>query len=143
MLYIGAQNDIAKYDIANTQAEYSQATDQLRVDAAVDSVSPTSIADIGKAISRFTRIALESSGRAAQMAQRANESLVRAYAAAYEAAGKAGAAVASGKLSGFRASASLTASGSLTANRAKAEAYSSSGSTRYSETDTASQSITV
>lgn len=138
-----AINDIAKYDIASVSTAYSQETDQVRVDASVDSVEPSAVADMGRAISRFTRIALESSGRAASMAQKANESLVRAYAQAYEAAGKAGAAVASGKLSGFRASASLTASGSLNSTRAKAQSYSSSGSTNYSERDTASQSITV
>ena len=138
-----ATNDIAKYSIASTQAEYSQSTDQLRVDAVVDSVQPSAVADMGRAISRFTRIALESSGRAASMAQRANESLVRAYAAAYDAAGRAGAAVASGKLSGFRASASLTAAGSIDASRGKSEAYTSSGATNYSERDTANQSITV
>ncbi len=139
----GAVNDVAKYSIAGTQSEYTQGAAQMRVNAAVDSVEPASISDVGRAVSRFTRIALESSGRAASMAQRANDSLVRAYAAAYETAGRAGAAVASGKLSGFRASAALTASGNIGASRTKAEAYAASGSTQYSERDTASETITV
>jgi hypothetical protein len=139
----GAVNDVARYEIASTKSDYSQEVTQMSVDAAVDSVEASSIASIGQAISRFTRIALESSGRAASLAQRANESLARAYAAAYEAAGKAGAAVAAGQMSGFRASASMTAAGSIDASRTSAESYSSSGNIRYSESDTASQTISV
>ena len=139
----GAVNDVARYSIASTKSNYSQEVSQMSVDAAVDSVAPAAIADIGRAVSRFTRIALESSGRAASLAQRANESLARAYAAAYEAAGKAGAAVAAGELSGFRASASLTAGGSIAASRGTADTYTSSGSTNYSERDTANETISV
>jgi len=138
-----ATNSLAKYDVATKLAEFSEQVAALRSDTSKDSVRPQASADVGDAIARFTRTALDSAGRAATAAQSANESLSRAYARAYEAAGRAGASVASGKLSGFRASASINAAGALDARQGFSSRDAYSGSLSYSESDTASESISA
>jgi hypothetical protein len=140
---VDATNDLAGYDIAKTLAAYTADSVAARSQALVDGVLPDAVAAKARAISQFATTAMESAGRAATMAQSANETLDRAYARAYEAAGRAGAAVQSGKLSGFRASAALSAAGDLSARTSSTDAGSLSGSLNYSETDTASESISA
>jgi hypothetical protein len=53
----------------------------------------------------------------------------------YTAAGRAGASVASGKLSAFRASASLSAGEGLSASNTYSVGYSGSGSNSFGESD--------
>jgi hypothetical protein len=90
-------------------------------------------ADYAGIVTRYVAAAQEAVGRAAQLSQTANIQLAKAYADVYSAAGSAGAAVASGKLSGFRASASLSASDSLDANDSYTAAVSDSGGVSYNE----------
>jgi hypothetical protein len=90
---------------------------------------------------RFADTALDSAFRAATITQSANESLARAYASVYEAAGKAGAAVSSGKLSGFRASASLSATGSVGAGWNRGYSHTSSSAISHSESDNKSSTL--
>jgi len=98
---------------------------------------------LARSISTYVNSASEAVGRAAVLTQTANTTLARAYEQVYQAAGKAGAAVASGKLSGFRASATMAAKENLAASRAYGVAYSGHGTNSYSETDNYSSSIGV
>lgn len=138
-----ANNAVASYDIAGGLGSFISQSALLRADTAQDSVEPKAVAAIGDAISRFTKTAIMSAATAASMAQAANDSLARAYARAYEASGRAGAAVASGKLSGFRASAAISAVGNLQASKTRASRESYSGSLNYAESDSAVQSIST
>jgi len=138
-----AKNAAASYDIAGELGAFIESTALLRADTARDAVEPKAVSAIGDAISRFTKTAILSSATAAGLAQSANESLAKAYARAYEASGRAGAAVASGKLSGFRASAAISAVGNLQATKSKASRESYSGSLNYAESDTAIESISA
>lgn len=89
----------------------------------------------GVMIARYVEQAQSAVGRSAQLSQTANEELSRAYQTVYEAAGRAGAAVATGKLSRFRASASLRASERLSGDNSYSTRYSGSGENSYSERD--------
>ena len=89
--------------------------------------------DYASIVTRYVAAVQDSVNRAAQLSQTANIQLAKAYADVYAAAGSAGAAVASGQLSGFRASASLSAGDSLDASNSYTVARSYSGANRYSE----------
>lgn len=138
-----AQNDIASLGIAKVIEAFSISSAEARIEALHSGIHPHAVASIGQAVSRFTNTALDSAGRAASLAQSANEALAKAYAAAYEVAGKAGAMVQSGRLSSFRASATLSASANLDATESTSETYSSSGSLDYSDSDIATESIST
>jgi len=108
---------------------------------AVEGAGLAALGAKGTAISEYVDRAQRAAGRAATLSQTANEQLARAYASVYDAAGRAGSAIASGQLSSFRASASLTASEALQAADSYGVSISSQGSNSYSESDTASRSI--
>jgi hypothetical protein len=97
----------------------------------------------GSAAARFYVAALESLSRAAQLSQQGARELAEAYASAAEAAGRAGAAVESGRLSGFRASASLAASGTLTATHTSSVGSNQTYSESVSEGDTQTDKVKV
>ena len=98
---------------------------------------------LSRSITAYVGAASEAVGRAATLTQTANTTLARAYEQVYQAAGKAGAAVASGKLSGFRASATMAARETLGASRSYGVAYSGTGKNSYSESDNYNSSIGV
>lgn len=91
--------------------------------------------DVASTISRYVQVAQESIGRAANLSQAANVQLAQAYRTVYEAAGRAGASVASGKLSGFRASATMAAGENLSASNSYGVSVEYNGQNRYSESD--------
>jgi len=136
-------NDLAAYDVAKKLESFVVSSSEARIEAAQREVHPASVADIGKAIASFSSNAMQSAGRAAALAQQANETLARAYAAAYEVAGKAGAAIQTGKLSGYRVSATLSAASNLSASESRSDNYRSSGSLTYEDDDIANESISV
>lgn len=70
-------------------------------------------ADKAQAAMRYISTTAQPAEQAVQLAQSANAVLANAYASLYEAAGRAAAAAASGELSGFRASKSISASYNL------------------------------
>jgi len=89
--------------------------------------------DYAGIVTRYVSAVQQAVSRAAELSQSANIQLAKAYADVYDAAGRAGAAVASGQLSGFRASANLSASDSLQASDSYTVARAASGGTSYSE----------
>lgn len=98
---------------------------------------------LARAVSSYVTAAGAAVGRAAELSQTANKQLAAAYETVYKAAGQAGAEVASGKLSGFRATAAMSAKESLQASRAYDVNVTSSGSKNYEETDDYRASISV
>lgn len=91
--------------------------------------------DAAASITRYVKTASEAVSRSAQLSQQGNIQLAKAYADAYDAAGRAGAAVSSGNLTRFRASASMSASDALDANDSYGISYSDGGSYDYSESE--------
>lgn len=87
-------------------ARLASATDELE-----------SIADENRNAASFFTTAMEAASRAATLTQTANLNLVEAFAAAQTGAGRAAAAVAAGRLSGWNASATLSAGGTLNASQ--------------------------
>jgi hypothetical protein len=118
------------YDMSNYVASIAQRTPALEATS-----------DEAAAISRYVSTASEAVARAAQLSQQGNTQLAKAYADAYEAAGRAGAAVSSGNLTRFRASALMSASDSLDASDSYAVARADSGGTDYSESERYSASL--
>lgn len=147
----------AERSAAYQQRAVNNATEALRINAigsdynkevtdyvntiAVEGVGLAALGAKGTAISEYVDRAQRAAGRAATLSQTANEQLARAYASVYDAAGRAGSAIASGQLSSFRASASLTASEALQAADSYGVSVSSAGANNYSESDSASRSI--
>lgn len=87
------------------------------------------------AAARFFAATAESEQRAAQLTQEWRQQLAEAYRTATEAAARAGAAIESGRLSGYRASAAMTASGNLSAGWTHTLSASDSFSSSVRETD--------
>lgn len=119
---------VAKYEaeVMSWAAQLDQKTGMLDGVAAEMSAS-----------ARFFVSASESESRAAQISQNAQQQLAEAYKTAAEAAGRAGAAVESGRLSGYRATASLNARASLGAD----ENYALSASDNFTESVRETDSI--
>jgi hypothetical protein len=90
------------------------------------------------AAARFYVAAAESDQRATVLEQGYKQQLAEAYRTAADAAAKAGAAVESGRLSGYRASATLAASGGLNANERFSLSNTESFSNSVTESDTES-----
>ena len=110
----------------------------LAISEYVAELTSTSMSFAGKsalarAVASYVSSASESVARAATLTQTANKQLAGAYEQVYVAAGKAGAAVASGKLSGFRAHATMGASENLAASRSYGVGISHSGTNSYGE----------
>ena len=97
----------------------------------------------GGALSNYIDRAQRAAGRAASLSQTANEQLARVYASVYEAAGRAGASIATGKLSGYRTQATLSASDRLNGSNDYQVSVSSDGTNSYSETDSIRETINV
>lgn len=74
-------------------------------------------ADAAQAASRFVSTAANAASQATQLSQSVNNTLANAYAALYESAGRAAAAVSAGEFSGFRAAKSVSASYSNTGSK--------------------------
>ena len=85
----------------------------------------------------FFTAAAEAAGRAADLTQASNIQLSEAYATAQEAAGRAAAAVETGRLSGWNASATISASGTLDAAITDALTGSESFSTSITQASNA------
>lgn len=85
---------------------------------------------------RFQAATIDAVGRAANLTQSARIQLANAYATAHEAAGRAGAAIESGRLSGYRASATLSAAGRLSSDLSFGATNSDSYGDSVSESNT-------
>lgn len=123
------QATIAKNSAAAVQAGAEgaifESTQLTTVASAIKARASASISvDKAQAASRFAVSATQAASQATQLAQSVNTTLANAYAALYEAAGRASAAVAAGEFSGFRAAKSVSAS------------YNVSGSREYSNSET-------
>jgi hypothetical protein len=94
-----------------------------------------SAADQAVAVSRYLSAAMQSTAQASQLTQSANTTLANAYASLYETVGRASAAVASGKLSGFRGSQSIDASYRLSGSENSGRSKQIQFDTTVSETD--------
>jgi hypothetical protein len=116
-------------------SDYDDLLNDYSVDLATRTASLRYKSRLGSSISRYVETAQTSIGRAAQLSQTANIQLARTYEMLYTAAGRAGASVASGKLSAFRASASLSAGEGLSASNTYSVGYSGSGSNSFGESD--------
>lgn len=90
-------------------------------------------ATAGAAAVRFSTSAAEAAGRAAQISQDVATKIARAHATALEAAGRAKASIEAGRYAGFRANATLSASGGFgeTIGRGTETSNSSSTETSY------------
>ena len=123
--------------------EFNTEVTEYATDLVARTVEFSGKSALARSIGNYVNTASEAVSRAASLSQTANTTLARAYQQVYEAAGKAGAAVASGKLSGFRASATMGARENLTASRSYAVGYSGTGTNSYREADNYNQTLTV
>jgi hypothetical protein len=95
------------------------------------------------AAARFFVSVSESQSRAAQISQQAQQQLAEAIRTAADAAGRAGAAVESGRLSGYRASATLSARASLSADQGYSLTASDGYTDSVTQSDTRTDKVTV
>lgn len=108
-----AQNAMKGIEYQIKEAQYSaSALDWGRANAE-NIMEWRGIAADARAKIQFAQQVMQSAGRAAQLTQSGNIQLANAYAAINEAAGRAGAALQQGKMSGFRTSVALSAAGSI------------------------------
>jgi hypothetical protein len=95
------------------------------------------ITEENQSASSFFTAAAEAAGRAADLTQASNTQLSEAYATAQEAAGRAAAAVETGRLSGWNASATISASGTLDASWSSSSTSNTSFNTSVTQAQNA------
>jgi hypothetical protein len=128
-------NETIAVDLQRQGSQFSEDIANYVTNLVAQSADMRSSTTLGQVISRYAQVAQESIGRAAQLSQTANIQLSQAYRTVYDAAGRAGAAVASGKLSGFRASAVMQAGDSLSASNTYNVGFNASGVNTFSQSD--------
>jgi hypothetical protein len=136
---VEARNQVEAMKVQGVSATYDGEVGQwiAEMDAKIGKLEGQ-VAD-DQAAARFLTTTMEAKNKAAQLSQQALHQLAEAYHTATSAAAKAGATVNSGKLGGFRVSASLDASGSL----GNSDNYNLSISDSYEQSVTESQSYAV
>ena len=122
-------------------SEYNKEVTDYVNNLAVEGAFLSSQSAIGGALSNYIDRAQRAAGRAASLSQTANEQLARVYASVYEAAGRAGASIATGKLSGYRSTVTLSAGDSLSGSNSYNVSVGTSGTNAYSEADNVTRSI--
>ncbi len=128
-----ANNALAGIQDKNAALGHAAQIDEVRGKLAAASTTLAGIEfENRQAITYFTSVA-EAAARAAQLTQASNTQLAEAYRAAQDAAGRGGAAIESGRLGGWNASATIQASGSLSANSAYNRSLSTDYMSRVSE----------
>lgn len=108
-----AQNAMKGIEYQIKEARYSADALEWGRSNAENVMEWSGIAADARAKIQFAQQVMQSAGRAAQLTQSGNIQLANAYAAINEAAGRAGAALQQGKMSGFRTSVALSAAGSI------------------------------
>jgi hypothetical protein len=126
-----------------TSSSFQGASETYEQNLSVRIGDMRSQAQSGESTSRYVGTVQDAIGRSAQISQQANIQLANVYQSVYEAAGRVGATLASGKLSGFRAGATLDAAESVRASVGYSVRHSSSGGTTYGESDTKREEISA
>lgn len=141
--YTSVTNANAKADaeLSKKMSEFSIRLSDHAGNVAYDGILPAAYTLDYQSISSVTQSSAAAATQAAELSQRASESLSRAYAQAYEAAGRAGASIAAGKLSGFRASATLSAGASLSGSDRFSRSYTHTGSEDYAYQEQVNETV--
>lgn len=138
-----AENEIVSAGYTQQLSGYIADLTARSVDLKTRSPALTQLTTYNDASLRYMNQVMASVNRAATLTQQGNIQLANAFSQLNETAGRAGASIEQGKLAGFRVSATIGASGSVSGSMGWTRSLNNSSGTSVSDTESVSESLSA